>query len=81
MMQAEEPDDYVIATGETHSIREFLDEAFGHLDLGLEEVCRNRPALLPVGCSRLSSWRCEQSASGARMGAQNRIQGSGATNG
>ena len=33
MMQAEEPDDYVIATGETHSIREFLDEAFGYLDL------------------------------------------------
>ena len=33
IMQAEEPDDYVIATGETHSIREFLDEAFGHLNL------------------------------------------------
>lgn len=33
MMQAEEPDDYVITTGETHSIREFLDEAFGYLDL------------------------------------------------
>jgi GDPmannose 4,6-dehydratase len=33
MMQADEPDDYVIATGETHSVREFLDEAFGHLDL------------------------------------------------
>jgi GDPmannose 4,6-dehydratase len=33
MMQAEEPDDFVIATGETHSIREFLDAAFGHLDL------------------------------------------------
>ena len=33
MMQADEPDDYVIATGETHSIREFLDEAFGLLDL------------------------------------------------
>ncbi|HEX8135995.1 MAG TPA: GDP-mannose 4,6-dehydratase [Pyrinomonadaceae bacterium] len=33
MMQAEEPDDFVIATGETHSIREFLDEAFGYLDL------------------------------------------------
>src|ERR1700742_4678877 len=33
MMQADEPDDYVIATGETHSIREFLDEAFGQLDL------------------------------------------------
>ena len=33
MMQVDEPDDYVIATGETHSIREFLDLAFGRLDL------------------------------------------------
>jgi GDPmannose 4,6-dehydratase len=29
MLQQDKPDDYVIATGETHSIREFLDEAFG----------------------------------------------------
>ena len=33
MMQADEPDDYVIATGETHSIRELLDETFSLLDL------------------------------------------------
>jgi len=33
MMQADAPDDYVIATGETHSVREFLDLAFGRLDL------------------------------------------------
>jgi GDP-mannose 4,6-dehydratase len=33
MLQQDEPDDYVIATGETHSVREFLDEAFGHLNL------------------------------------------------
>src|SRR5262249_24873292 len=33
MLQQDEPDDYVIATGETHSVREFLDEAFAHLDL------------------------------------------------
>jgi GDPmannose 4,6-dehydratase len=33
MMQQDNADDYVIATGETHSIREFLDEAFGYLDL------------------------------------------------
>jgi GDPmannose 4,6-dehydratase len=37
MMQAEEPDDYVIATGETHSVREFLEEAFGCLDLDWRE--------------------------------------------
>ena len=30
MLQQEKPDDYVVATGETHSIREFLDVAFGH---------------------------------------------------
>ena len=30
MLQQDQPDDYVIATGETHSVREFLDVAFGH---------------------------------------------------
>ena len=33
MMQQDKPDDYVIATGETHSVREFLDEAFGRMDM------------------------------------------------
>ena len=33
MLQADEPDDYVLATGETHSVREFLDEAFGYVEL------------------------------------------------
>jgi GDPmannose 4,6-dehydratase len=33
MLQQEKADDYVIATGETHSVRELLDVAFGHLEL------------------------------------------------
>jgi len=33
MLQQEAPDDYVIATGETHSVRDFLDEVGGFLDL------------------------------------------------
>ena len=33
MLQQEEPDDYVIATGESHSVKEFLDEAFGYLGM------------------------------------------------
>jgi GDPmannose 4,6-dehydratase len=33
MLQQERPDDYVIATGETHSVREFIEEAFHRLDL------------------------------------------------
>ena len=33
MLQQDEPDDYVVATGETHSIRELLEEAFSYVDL------------------------------------------------
>jgi GDPmannose 4,6-dehydratase len=33
MLQADEPDDYVLATGETHSVRDFLDHAFGYAGL------------------------------------------------
>jgi GDPmannose 4,6-dehydratase len=33
MLQADEPDDYVVATGENHSVRELLDEVFRLLDL------------------------------------------------
>jgi GDPmannose 4,6-dehydratase len=37
MLQQDEPDDYVIATGETHSVREFVAAAFAHLDLDWRE--------------------------------------------
>ena len=33
MLQQDKSDDYVIATGETHSVKEFLDEVFGYLGL------------------------------------------------
>ncbi len=33
MLQQSEPDDYVVATGETHSVQEFVEEAFAYLDL------------------------------------------------
>ena len=37
MMQAETSDDYVIATGETHSVREFCEETFSYLDLDWQQ--------------------------------------------
>lgn len=37
MLQQEEPDDYVVATGETHSVREFLELAFGHVNLNWQD--------------------------------------------
>ena len=35
MLQQDTPDDFVVATGETHSVEQFLDVAFEHLDLCL----------------------------------------------
>ncbi len=37
MLQQDKPDDYVIATNETHTIREFLEAAFGHVGLKWED--------------------------------------------
>jgi GDPmannose 4,6-dehydratase len=37
MLQQDSPDDYVIATGETHTIRELLEEAFGYVGLRYED--------------------------------------------
>ena len=41
MMQQERPHDYVIATGETHSVREFCEEAFALLDLDWERYVQH----------------------------------------
>src|SRR5262245_15161998 len=37
MLQQEQPDDYVIATGETHTVREFCERAFGAADLNWQD--------------------------------------------
>ncbi|MEO0408111.1 MAG: GDP-mannose 4,6-dehydratase, partial [Cyanobacteria bacterium P01_A01_bin.135] len=37
MLQQEAPDDYVVATGETYSIREFLDIAFGYVNMNWQD--------------------------------------------
>jgi len=38
MLQQDKPDDYVIATGESHTVREFVDLAFSHAGFALEWV-------------------------------------------
>lgn len=37
MLQQDKPDDYVIATNQTHTVREFLEETFACLDMDYEE--------------------------------------------
>jgi GDPmannose 4,6-dehydratase len=43
MLQQDKGDDYVIATGESHSVREFVDEVFSHLDLDWQKYVEIDP--------------------------------------
>jgi GDPmannose 4,6-dehydratase len=43
MLQTDEPDDYVVATGETHSVREFLEEAAEYMGLDWSECVEIDP--------------------------------------
>jgi GDPmannose 4,6-dehydratase len=59
MLQIDEPDDFVIATGEAHSVREFCELAFAHVDLDWEEHVRvderyYRPAEVDYLCGDAS---------------------------
>jgi GDPmannose 4,6-dehydratase len=68
MLQQPMPDDYVIATGETHSVRDFCEKAFAHVgldykDFVIEDVANCRPAetgLLvgnPTKALRVLGWK------------------------
>lgn len=43
ILQCDEPPDFVIGTGEAHSVREFLDEAFGYLNMDWHEYVKIDP--------------------------------------
>ncbi|MCS6915188.1 MAG: GDP-mannose 4,6-dehydratase [Myxococcales bacterium] len=62
MLQQDRPDDYVIATGETHTVREFLELAFGLLDLDWKRYVEIdpryfRPSEVDVLCGDMSKAR------------------------
>ncbi|HOD67420.1 MAG TPA: GDP-mannose 4,6-dehydratase [candidate division Zixibacteria bacterium] len=46
MLQQEEASDYVIATGQTHSVRDFVAQAFAHADLDYRDYVSVDPALV-----------------------------------
>lgn len=45
ILQLKKPDDYVIGTGESHSVKDFLEEAFAYAGLSIEKHVRNDPSL------------------------------------
>ena len=46
MLQHDAPDDFVVATGESHSVREFCDAAFSRVGLNYEDYVKTDPAFL-----------------------------------
>jgi GDP-D-mannose dehydratase len=59
MLQQDKPEDFVVATGETHSVREFCELAFGHAGLplswrgeGVDEVRRPHRLRPPLGSAQ-----------------------------
>lgn len=75
MLQQNEPDDYVISTGETHSVKEFIEIAFSHVGLNWQDYVKIderfiRPAevdLLIGDCSKAKNklgWKPEVSFTG-----------------
>lgn len=46
MLQQDQPDDYVVCTGETHSVREFCQLAFSHVGLDWEKYVVVDPAFM-----------------------------------
>jgi len=43
MLQIDHPDDFVLGTGESHSVREFLEEAFSYTDLDWQDHVKIDP--------------------------------------
>ena len=70
MLQQDKPDDYVIATGETHSVSEFLTEAFSYADLDWRITWR----WIPSTCAhpRSSCWLVTRAKPGRRLGGSQR---------
>ena len=46
MLQHEQPDDYVVATGVSHTVREFVEAAFGYVNLDWQQYVRLDPKYL-----------------------------------
>jgi GDPmannose 4,6-dehydratase len=72
MLQQPEPDDYVISTGETHSVREFVDLAFSHAGLDYRQYVVSDPDLFRPAEVNLLLGDCSKAR--ATLGWKNQIQ-------
>ena len=68
MLQQPEPDDYVIATGETHAVREFAELAFSCAGLDYRDYVVTRSRAPQAGRSHTAAGRCLESQRETRLG-------------
>ena len=73
MLQQEKADDYVIATGVSHSVRELVESAFGYAGLDWKKYVRDGSRVPPSGRGGSPDGRREQGSSRARLGAAGQI--------
>jgi len=81
MLQADEPEDYVLATGETHTVEEFLEEAFTYAGLNWRRLRHDRSPLLPARRGRPADRRLLQGEAAAWLGAHGALPGARADDG
>jgi len=66
MLQQDQPDDYVVAMGETHSVREFCEIAFSHVNLNWQDFVVQDPAFMrPAEVDQLIG---DPAKAGAKLG-------------
>ncbi len=81
MLQADEPDDFALATGGNYSVRDFVETAFEHAGLDWEEHVRFDERYLRPDRGRRPGRRCLQGEGQARLGAAGRHCPTGANHG
>ena len=68
MLQQDRADDYVIATGVSHSVRELVEIAFARVGLDWQKYVRSRPGAAAAGRSRSSARRRLEGARASSAG-------------
>jgi GDPmannose 4,6-dehydratase len=76
MLQQDEPSDFVIATGEAHSVREFLEEVFSYQNLDWQDFLEIDPAIFaPLRWT--SCWEIRSGPEALGLAAPAHLQGAG----
>ena len=81
MLQQDTPDDYVVASGQKHSVRELVELAFRHVGLDWQDYVEHRPEAVAAGRDQHAPRRRLEGPPRARLAAEGRFCGVGGDDG